>query len=769
MLRAAAGGVSRRRVQTVVIFTVLLVSTAAATLGLGLLAAAAGPFQQAFAAQHGAHVTMAFDTGRATRAQLIATGRARGVIQSAGPFPMADAGLTGAATGSLGSLALVGRTSSGGPLDDLTLQSGRWVRRPGEVVLSSGVAWDALLGSTFTASTAPGAPKLTVVGIAASATDSADGWVVPAEVHALRAAGAPATAQMMYRFASAGSDAQIRADVAAITAALPAGAVAGSASWLAAQQLAQGTGAIIAPFVVAFGIMGLAVSVLVVINVVSGAVAASYRRIGVLKSIGFSPGQVIAAYVARVGVPAAAGCALGVGLGNGLAVPVLRRSAEAFSGASRSVPVWVDVVTPLAMLAMAGLAALLPALRAGRLPAVAAIATGQAPRPGRGQAAHRVLSGLRLPRPVTIGLAAPFARPARTTVTLTAVALGAAAVIFAAGLETSVARVTTDRSHVNPGEVSLWLANGGNLRPDGAQARKAVAAIRSQPGTLHYVAESTLSITASGLPGQVNAHLFGGDTGWVGMDMISGRWYRAADEVDVNSAFLSRAGLALGDHVTLVSGGRQFTARIAGEVFDPAGGQPVLFAGSQALGGSGLPIFQYDVGLRPGTDPGTYATALNQALGSQFSAGTNEAGGKFQQIITALIGLLTLMMAVAAGLGVLNTVLLGTRERVHDLGVFKALGMTPRQTITMVVNWVTGPAAAGALLAVPLGIVLHWAIIRAMGRAADTGVPADVAHVYTPAELALFALSALVIAAAGALGPANWAARSRSAAALRTE
>jgi putative ABC transport system permease protein len=36
-----------------------------------------------------------------------------------------------------------------------------------------------------------------------------------------------------------------------------------------------------------------------------------------------------------------------------------------------------------------------------------------------------------------------------------------------------------------------------------------------------------------------------------------------------------------------------------------------------------------------------------------------------------LIGTLTLLLAVVAGLGVLNTVVLNTRERVHDLGSSK--------------------------------------------------------------------------------------------------
>jgi ABC transporter len=74
---------------------------------------------------------------------------------------------------------------------------------------------------------------------------------------------------------------------------------------------------------------------------------------------------------------------------------------------------------------------------------------------------------------------------------------------------------------------------------------------------------------------------------------------------------------------------------------------------------------------------------------------------------TLLIGLLTLMIAVVAALGVLNTVLLGTRERVHDLGVFKAVGMTPRQLTGMIVCWVAGPALAAAVIAVPAATAPH--------------------------------------------------------------
>ena len=122
-----------------------------------------------------------------------------------------------------------------------------------------------------------------------------------------------------------------------------------------------------------------------------------------------------------------------------------------------------------------------------------------------------------------------------------------------------------------------------------------------------------------------------------------------------------------------------------------------------------------------------------------------------------------------AGLGVLNTVVLHTRERVHDIGVFKAVGMTPRQTIAMVVCWVAGTGLAAGVIAVPAGIVLHHHVLPVMAAAASTGLPAAFLNVYGGAEVVALALAGLVIAVAGALLPAGWAARTRTATALRAE
>jgi putative ABC transport system permease protein len=532
------------------------------------------------------------------------------------------------------------------------------------------------------------------------------------------------------------------------------------------------------PFVVAFALIGLAMAVLIVGNVVSGAVVAGYRRIGVLKSVGLTPAQVVLAYLSRVGWPALAGCVAGVAAGNGLAIPVLKNSAGAYGVGSQQVPWWASVLAPAGMLVLVLLAGTGPALRAGRLSAAQAIAAGHAPRAGHGYAAHRLLGRLSLPRPLGLGLAAPFARPARTAVSLAATAFGATAVIFAFGLHASLARAAASQEHT--ATIPVYVEQFGPVSsgdgpppvPSAAQDAAVSAALRAQPGTLHAVAHYENEVKVAGIADSVNAQAFGGDASWTGFGIIAGHWYDAPGEVDVNTAFLTASGLAVGDTVTVDTGTSQVTVRIAGEVFHPSD-QPTLYGGAGTLPGLATPanLQDYEVALRPGVTAGAYVQAVNRALGSRspWQATTEHGGGQFYAIASDLVGLLALMVAVAAGLGVLNTVLMTTRDRVHDLGVFKALGMRPGQVLAMVAGWIAVPAVVAAAIAAPAAVALNTATVRAMAGTAHTGIPASFTQVFPPSRLALLSLAAVVIAAAGALLPACWAARTRPATALRAE
>jgi putative ABC transport system permease protein len=789
VVRAAAGGLAGRRVQTVVTGLVLLVSVAASVLGLALAADSHASFDHAFAAQRGADVTATVNAYRATAADLAGTRRLPQVTGAAGPF--AEATVPNRVDGAeQPPITLAGRASPGGPVDDVVLQAGHWADGPGQLVLSANSENGVPLGAVITVTGPRRTTTLTVVGVATSITNTADGWVAPAEIAALRARRAPHMAQMLYRFRSAGSDPAVSADVRALDAALPAGSVTDTESWLAAQSEQTSNIAPFVPFVVAFAVIGIVMSVVIVINVVSGAVVSGYRRIGILKSIGFTPAQVVASYTGQVAVPAVVGCAAGTLVGNVLAAPLLARTASAYGVGRLSVPAWVDVTVPIAMLAGVGIAAVLPAIRAGRLSAVQAIATGRAPHAGRGYTAHRLLGRLALPRPVTVGLAAPFARPTRTTVTLVAVLLGATVVTFAVGLTTCLGQVVGAITHTATEPVQVMLpgpATGvpGQKGPGGAgpsaapgaqpsvaaQQRAVEAALRSQPGTLRYVAQADQPVGVAGMTQQVAVTAFRGDSSWTGYAMISGRWYSGPGQADVATGFLTATGKRVGDTATLSAGGAQVRVRIVGEVFDTHNSGLDMITDWQTLAAAdpSLAPDQYDVTLRPGTSAGSYARALSSRLGQDYFVVPNARHSQVVSLMISLIATLALGLAVVAGLGVLNTVVLQARERVHDLGVFKAVGMTPGQTIAMVVSWVAGIGLVAGVIAVPAGVSLYRYILPKMAAAADVGVPPGFLNAYRGWEFAVLALAGIAIAVAGALLPAGWAAQARSASALHAE
>ena len=364
-------------------------------------------------------------------------------------------------------------------------------------------------------------------------------------------------------------------------------------------------------------------------------------------------------------------------------------------------------------------------------------------------------------------------------VTLAAVAFGATAVIFAVGLHSSLGQAAASQSLSATVPVQVqWTGpgTGPGQAPPAAQFTTAAAAVHAQPGVAHENAQYEGPVTVVGLAQQADAQVFAGPSSWMGRALISGHWYDAPGEADVNTSFLTGSGLAVGDTATLypgaaAAGAKPVTVRIAGEVFDPSG-TPHVVTAAQTLPGVAVSrnFWQWNLGLKPGTSAAAVTAALNGRLGpgSPFQAAA-PGGGQFYVIALGLVGLLSLLVAVAAGLGVLNTVLMTTRDRVRDLGIYKSLGMRPGQVLVMVTCWVIGPAVVAGAIAAPVAVLLNTATVRAMAGTAHTGIPASFTDVFPVPRLALLSLAALGLAVAGALLPATWAARARPATALRAE
>ncbi|MFD9719600.1 FtsX-like permease family protein [Streptomyces sp. NPDC059076] len=796
--RVVRSGVKRRRVQSLVIALATMMAVASAVVAGSLMVAADAPFDRAFAQQRGAHITAQYDPAKVSASQLKDTGQLAGVTASAGPFPATTIKPVDSNGGHLPAVILVGRSKPQADVDQLDLKSGRWPSTSGEVVLSASFSGPFIkLGTTVKSSdTADGQP-LTVVGFAVSASSTAEAWTTPAQAIALASKASPLTSQMLYRFDSAGTKEQLAAGKEKLAAAVPSGALSGTESWLDTKRAADEGAAPTIPFLIAYGALGLVMSVIIVASVVSGAVGTGLRRIGILKAIGFTPHEIVRAHVAQALIPAGAGIALGVVLGNLLAMPLLSSAESVYGTASLSVAWWVDLVVPAVALFVVAVAALVPALRAGRLRTVEAIAVGRAPRTGRGQWAHRALGRLPLPRPVTYGLASPFARPVRALAMVLAVAFGTVAATFAWGLTDSLSEVgeaqdPEDRAAVTAiiggpvadsgqprrdgnGTAPPSVNSGPRARDNGTEPRsvdpaKVRTAIEAQSGTASYYGKTQADTTVAGVSGRVRVSLYQGDARAGSYAMIAGHWITGPGQVVVPSRLLEKTDSEIGDTVRVTVSEHTATLRIVGEAFDTSGERLEIHADLADFPLVEPGVFLIDV--KPGVAAADYADALGavvQPLGGDVVVNSASQGENTILILKAMAALLTLMLVFVAGLGVLNSVVLDTRERVHDLGVCKALGMSPRQTVSLVLASVAGLGALGGLIGVPVGFALHAFVLPVMGRAVGTALPPSVLEVFDVPELVLLGSGGVVIAVLGALLPAGWAARVRTAAALRTE
>jgi putative ABC transport system permease protein len=795
VVRAGWAAVRRRRLQSLVIAAVVMLTSATAVLALGLLVASSAPFDRAFARQQGAHAAASFDAAAVSGADLAATADRPGVTAAAGPFDAVRAQLTSdVLPESLPPGLIAGRADAASTVDRLEVTDGTWLTGPGQIVLSAEMGGgagprfrfgDGLVGSRITVDVA-GKPSLEVVGIADSVTGTANAWVWPEQTDVLHADGAAASRQMLYRFASAGSDAAVRASLDEATATLPDGALTGASSYVAVKLVAEDALAPMVPFVVAFAVLGLVMSVLIVVNVVAGAVVAGFRTIGVQKALGFTPGQVVAGYTGQILAVCVPACLLGVALGQLLAIPLLAQANEAYTvSGPATIPAWVHVLVLLGLPAVVGLAAAAAAARAGRLTAVQAITVGRAPGAGRGFRIRRALAATRLPRPVSFGLGTPSARPARAAGTVVAVLLGATTVVLAVGLATSIARVEAAFSRESAVPVSVMLLGSGEPGPlpdppggpeleplEPADPVAVRAAIEAQPGTARLVGVTRLDAGLAGSTEPLEVNAYHGDASWVGYPLITGRWYEAPDEAVAGSRMLRLTGTDVGDYITITTELGERRIHIVGEAFSQ--GEYQIFMAAAGLTGlvDDVAPDRFEVGLTSGTDPRAYAEALSVAVGSRAVepwVTADDAGGQTTAIMLGLITTLSLGLAAVAALGVFNTVVLNTRERVHEIGVLKSIGMTPRQVRVMVVASMVTIGVLGGAAAVPLGWALHRWIVPAIGNAAGSGMPDSVLAVYRPAELVALGAFGVVLAVLGALVPAGWAARTRAAAALRAE
>lgn len=236
----------------------------------------------------------------------------------------------------------------------------------------------------------------------------------------------------------------------------------------------------------------------------------------------------------------------------------------------------------------------------------------------------------------------------------------------------------------------------------------------------------------------------------------------AGGTVVLPRAQAERLGLGVGETMTVLGGaGRPIALRVVGIVERaPPGrsGETVLVGwpdASDRLGVLGADVFA--VRFAPGRADEARPELESTARGLALEPNTlNEVEGAISSALERVFGLFDALAIVAvlmAGLGIVNTLTMNVMERVREIGILRATGMTRRQVARMVVVEAGILGVVGSILGGLLGVATGAAMVVL----ADGGRPLDFQIPW--ATLIVAAAFGIVVAMLAAYQPARLASR----------
>ena len=737
MMRAELRG---RRLRAMALFVVVIaLASAALVAGLSGQSKASDQFDATFDEANGAHVTV---DGNAQ--QIAAVVDRPGVAASTHTYRRSAKDLDvlrhgDSLTTTLGrEMAADDRSVIARPL----VRDGRWVRAgaPDEIVVDRafGMEQGIDVGDRIAIGTPAGPRSFLVVGRAIDLVDClypncdpVTTWVDPAGFARL---GVDSTELAFLRLRH--PDAVDRF----IASAAETGA--GMQGWIDTRDDTLGVYQVFGAFLGGFGVFVMIAAAIVVAGSMATRAVARRRDIGLLKAVGTTPRQVAASIVLAHVAVAAVGVGIGWVLGSLLAPLVEIGLGDVLGTGGVSFSTGGLVVAFAVVEAIVALATVIPAWRAGRVPTTAALAsvTGHRTRGRRiGTASARLGVG-----PVGVaGIRDALGRPARSILTALALALAIVAVLTTLSTQRTIDRMFGDPAlSGDPEEVRIYPSRDGasDAIPEVLASESAVASwFTETPQGLALGDETFLGIA------------MGGNVARAGYDVAEGRMFRRPGEAVAGWGWLDRFGLSVGDHVRVRADGRPLDFTIVGRYREGEDTGEVLrfsLADLQSVLPDRGPEWA-SVNLRPGVDAGPVVASFERRLRgvARVERQTVESSDELDAFRLAFL-LVSALVIIVALANLASTMVLAVRERTHDFGVLRAVGVTPRQVAAMVAIGGGALAVIATVIAVPIGWWVSGAVADVAGIASGIGPGIGAG----PGVLGVLVVVPVAIAVAASLG-----------------
>ncbi len=243
--------------------------------------------------------------------------------------------------------------------------------------------------------------------------------------------------------------------------------------------------------------------------------------------------------------------------------------------------------------------------------------------------------------------------------------------------------------------------------------------------------------------------------------LLEGRLPQAEDEVAAAYTIAKDHGWQIGDRVTLLVEGKAYTMRIVGLYRDTNNLGQMFIIPARAF--PELAPTAFFLRLEAGSDPHAVKAAIEQQFGDGVEVeiikemlSSPDSGMDTGQMLRATVEVLSLLLSVIAAFGVMSSLGMSIQEERREMGILKALGMTPSQITLSVLTAAVTMAALGYLLGTPTGLMAGRHLLSLLGERVGLGpiaVPADIKG------MLLLLPVMMAMAAIGALLPARAAAR----------